>query len=69
MTKTDKAFTAAHALLDFEGVVGLGKGERESGACVVVFVAARTPRLEAAIPPRILGVPVELHEVGGFITY
>jgi len=64
MTLVEKAFTAAQALLDFEGVVGVGAGEREGGACVLVFVAARTPRLEVAIPPRILGVPVELREAG-----
>ena len=67
MTLVEKAFAAAQALLDFEGVVGVGTGERDGGACVVVFVAARTPRLEAAIPARILGVPVELHEAGAIL--
>jgi hypothetical protein len=47
-------------MLDIQGIVGVGQGERESGPCVVVFVAARTPRLAATIPKQILGVPVEV---------
>jgi len=64
MSQIEKALAAAQALLDIEGVVGVGQGERESGACVVVFVAARTPRLAAAIPNEILGVPVDVRETG-----
>jgi len=64
MSQIEKALAAAQALLDIEGVVGVGEGERESGACVVVFVAARTPRLAAAIPKQILGVPVDVRESG-----
>jgi len=64
MTQIEKALTAAQALLDIEGVVGVGQGERESGACVVVFVAARTPRLAVAIPKQILGVPVDVRDTG-----
>ena len=56
----ERALAAAQALLDIQGVVGVGQGERESGACVVVFVAGRTPRLAATIPREILGVPVEV---------
>jgi hypothetical protein len=68
-TQVEKACTAAQALLDIEGVVGVGKGEWESGACVVVFVAMRTPRLEVAIPARILGIPVAIRDAGAFIAY
>jgi len=64
MSQIEKALAAAQALLDLEGVVGVGEGERESGACVVVFVAVRTPRLAAAIPKEILGVPVDVRETG-----
>ena len=69
MTQVEKAFTAAQALLDLEGVVGVGQGERESGACVLVFVATRTPRLEVAIPTKILGIPVDIRDAGAFIAY
>jgi hypothetical protein len=69
MSQIEKALTAAQALLDIEGVVGVGQGERESGACVVVFVAARTPRLAAAIPKEILGVPVDVRETGTLTTH
>jgi hypothetical protein len=62
MSDVDKALAAARGLLDIAGVVGVGLGERESGACVVVFVAARTPRLVAALPKQILGVPVTIRE-------
>jgi len=58
LSPIDRALAAARGLLHIAGVVGVGEGERESGACVVVFVAARTPRLVAAIPKQILGVPV-----------
>ena len=68
-TQVEKAFSAAQALLDIEGVVGVGQGEWESGACVVVFVAMRTPRLEVAIPTRILGIPVDIRDAGAFIAY
>lgn len=64
MSQIEKALAAAQALLDLEGVVGVGEGETESGACVVVFVAARTPRLAATIPKEILGVPVDVRETG-----
>ena len=62
MSEVDKALAAARGLLDIAGVVGVGLGERESGACVVVFVAARTPRLVAALPKQILGIPVTIRE-------
>jgi hypothetical protein len=62
MSEVDKALAAARGLLEIAGVVGVGLGERESGACVVVFVAARTPRLVAALPQQILGVPVVIRE-------
>jgi hypothetical protein len=62
LSQVDKAMAAARGLLDIAGVVGVGLGERESGACVVVFVAARTPRLVAALPKEILGVPVAVRE-------
>ena len=62
MSEVDKALAAARGLLDIAGVVGVGLGERESGACVVVFVAARTPRLVATLPKEILGLPVTIRE-------
>ena len=60
LSEVDKALAAARGLLDIAGVVGVGVGERESGACVVVFVAARTPRLVAALPKQIQGLPVTI---------
>jgi hypothetical protein len=67
--QVEKALAAARALVDVAGVVGVGQGERESGACVVVLVAARTPRLVAAIPKQILGVPVDIRETGPFFAH
>ena len=69
MNQVEKALAAAQALLDIAGVVGVGEGERDGGACVVVFVAIRTPRLEVAIPAKILGIPVEIREGGAFIAF
>jgi hypothetical protein len=68
MSQIDKALAAAQSLLDVDGVVGVGEGEREGKACVVVFVTARTPRLEAAIPKQILGVPTDIRESGTFVA-
>jgi hypothetical protein len=62
MSEVDKALAAARGLLHIAGVVGVGLGERESGACVGVFVAARTPRLVAALPKQIRGLPVTIRE-------
>ena len=75
MSRVDQALAAARGLLDLAGVVGVGQGQQggksgqggqggqESGACVVVLVAARTPRLVAALPKQILGVPVAVREL------
>jgi hypothetical protein len=69
MSPVDQALAAARGLLDLAGVVGVGQGQqggksgKESGACVVVLVAARTPRLVAALPKQILGVPVAIREI------
>ena len=72
MSPVDQALAAARGLLDLAGVVGVGQGQqggqggkggKESGACVVVLVAARTPRLVAALPKQILGVPVTIREI------
>ena len=72
MSPVDQALAAARGLLDLAGVVGEGQGQqggksgksgKGSGACVVVLVAARTPRLVAALPTHILGVPVAIREL------
>ena len=57
----------AHAdrLMSLDGVSGVAEGAAADGTpCLLVLVERRTAELEARIPPRLEGHPVELLETG-----
>ncbi len=64
MSQLQEAVEAAQALLEIEGVVGVGEGRMGDQECVVVFVEGRTPEIEERLPREIKGVPVDIRESG-----
>lgn len=57
----------AHAdrLMSLSGVTGVAEGATADGApCLLVLVVRRTAELEACVPARLEGYPVELLETG-----
>ncbi|HVS19677.1 MAG TPA: hypothetical protein VMT18_13820 [Planctomycetota bacterium] len=59
---------AAHAaeLMEIDGVVGVAVGLSADGRtpCLKVLVVERTPELEARVPRKLEGQPVELEQSG-----
>ena len=51
-------------LMKLKGVIGTGQGERAGKPIILVLVERRTPELDARIPQRLDGYPVELRETG-----
>jgi hypothetical protein len=46
------------------GVVGTGEGELRGEPSVLVLVSSRTPEVDARVPKRLEGYPVEVRVVG-----
>ena len=57
---------AAHRdrLLEFPGVVGIGRGERDGAPCVVVMTADAIPEVLRQLPDDLEGYLVEVRETG-----
>jgi hypothetical protein len=68
-TKTIEEVLKEHtnALMDIEGVAGVGQGLSDGKDCIKVFVIAKTPELEEKVPDEIEGYLVEM-VVSGEIT-
>ena len=55
----------APELMKIAGVVGVYEGEtRRHAPCIRIMVAKRTHELEARLPRRLEGYPVEIEETG-----
>lgn len=64
-----RALDEASALLDVEGIEGVGEGETADGEpCVQVMVSVRTAEVERHIPASIEDFPVEVVETGTFMA-
>jgi len=53
-------------LMALPGVVGTGLGQCQGEPCIKVFVAAKTPDLQAKIPTTLDGYQVVVEETGTF---
>ena len=53
-------------LMDLPGVVGTGLSQCQGEPCIKVFVAAKTPDLQAKIPTTLDGYQVVVEETGTF---
>lgn len=56
-------------LMAIDGVVGTGQGLCDGKPCIKVFVKKLTPDLEAKIPKKLEGHPVEIEETGEFRAF
>ena len=50
--------------MEISGVEGIGQGKVDDRDCIMVFVRARTPEIEKAIPPEFKGFTVQVRESG-----
>lgn len=56
-------------LMNIPGVVGIGIGLCNEQPCLKVMVEQQTPELEAKIPNKLEGFPVEIEVTGMFDTF
>ena len=50
--------------MEINGVEGIGQGKVNDKDCILVFVRAKTPEIEKAIPPQFKGFTVQVRESG-----
>lgn len=50
--------------MEINGVEGIGQGKVDDKDCILVFVRAKTPEIEKAIPPEFKGFTVQVRETG-----
>jgi len=50
--------------METSGVEGIGQGKVDDKDCILVFVRAKTPEIEKAIPPEFKGFTVQVRESG-----
>jgi hypothetical protein len=62
--KLQQALEKAQSWMDIEGVEGVGQGKIKDQDCIIVFVSLRTPEIEAKIPSKCNGIPVDIQESG-----
>jgi hypothetical protein len=65
---TKAAIDAAQNLLELDGVTGVGLGEQNGEACILVFVTRPKSEMEGRVPRAISGVPVVLRETDPFVA-
>ncbi len=54
----------SHQWMEISGVEGIGQGKVDDKDCILVFVRAKTPEIEKAIPPEFKGFAVQVRESG-----
>jgi hypothetical protein len=59
-----KAIDKAGDWLTYDGVEGVGQGEKDGKACIIVFVSCRPSDLARKIPSTFMGFPVIYQESG-----
>lgn len=61
----DTALEEAQRLMDIDGVEGVGQGATGDGApAILVMVAGVTDEIRAQVPSEIVGIPVEIIDIG-----
>jgi hypothetical protein len=61
-----EALDEANGWMDFEGVEGIGQGQKDGKDCIIVFVSLTPSELSAKIPKKFKGFPVIFQESGQF---
>ena len=63
-SKILEALDEANGWMDYEGVEGLGQGQKDGSDCIIVFVSRPPPELSGQIPNEFKGFPVVIQESG-----
>jgi len=63
-SKILEALDEANGWMDFEGVEGIGQGQKDDKDCIIVFVSLPASELSAKIPKLFKGFPVVFQESG-----
>ncbi len=59
-----EALDEASSWMQYEGVEGVGQGQKDDQDCIVVFVSCPPSALSAQIPSEFKGYPVVFQESG-----
>ena len=63
-TKIEEAIDDASEWIKYEGVEGVGQGEKDGKDCIVVLDSCVSPKLSGSIPSFFMGFPVIIYETG-----
>lgn len=63
-SKILEALDEANGWMDFEGVEGIGQGQKDDKDCIIVFVSRPPSELSTQIPKEFKGFPVVFQESG-----
>lgn len=63
-SKILEALDEANGWMDFEGVEGIGQGQKDDKDCIIVFVSRQPSELSTQIPKEFKGFPVVFQESG-----
>jgi hypothetical protein len=67
-SKILKVMDEASSWMAYDGVEGVGQGQKDGQDCIVVFVSCPPATLSAQIPDEFKGYPVVLQESGQIDT-
>lgn len=62
--KIIEAINEANEWIEFDGVEGVGQGEKDGKACIVVLASCSPSKLSGIIPETFKGVSVIIEESG-----
>ena len=63
-SKIQEALDEANAWMNYDGVEGIGQGEKNGKECIVVFVSRASSELAHLIPETLKGLPIVFEESG-----